>query len=889
MNKKNNIIINEIENIKKNDNIFYSNHINKSHIEIWKKIIKNNFFLNDKEWIIFKSRFTDLDIFKDNNIDKNLIELILEFNSEDLNNLNKSITNSKILNNIESEINKLKNLQNIIEKKLLILDPTFSNELIEYIYKELYKIITISGHKNSNNLWVISINLIISHLYNQIYKKLYDEKITINILKNILESLLEWRHYDIKKLYEPELNIKNNSEDDDDNEKQYPTWNIYLPIEYEFLKTFLFITKTDYPMIINPVPWKYNNYEKNLVNGGYYKNSKESIKEINNKFYEKLFNEIYCIVPKKIIDIQPNKLLNKVSIIINKNCNFVDQINTIQNTKIYYNFDNFLYFFNIIPFIKIKNNISNEKLYFINILEKINNNIEKEEEQLKNQIKLDKYKQEIFFSEFTLDDSNMLKLCYTLNFIYNFYSNKSINNLKNNIYFYYVLNLDFRGRHYYESLYSHMQNPLLRNFIILNPEKTNTYNLYNIFYILWQEKKIYNINNINIEEKINTFKNKYIDFIEKKDNSNIFSYRNPIIWYNTVKCIIEKKTYTISLDACASMIQFLSILLDNKELATLVNIQSDNIEDNINDPYIYIKNKIIEENDKIIKEINFYKENNIIYDNKKTKLLFDPIYYDIITDRKIIKYVIMTTIYGSTPYSISDNLKKKKNLKYFNKKKLIHIFNSIIKIFNTHFPGLLSLKSTLRYINLYLVKNNKSISYTFNDEYPTFQYNYVSNKGITITSSNEYKELNIKIKCKDTNTLDEKKTLAGSLANFIHFLDARVLHQTLYNLKKKNIDCLGIHDCFIINSIYYEECLNEYNKNLAENLNLNILKCFNIDINDFKFFLDTYTYTVNLKTGPREYKISDKKKNEIFNIINLKKKNISKEKLLNSKFSLLPT
>lgn len=319
-------------------------------------------------------------------------------------------------------------------------------------------------------------------------------------------------------------------------------------------------------------------------------------------------------------------------------------------------------------------------------------------------------------------------------------------------------------------------------------------------------------------------------------------------------------SFTISLDACASMLQFFALLTDNQILAELVNLQN---TEKINDPYLFLIEKIKEE----------YLLTNTI-DNYK---LFEK----ILTDRAIVKYTIMTTIYGSTAFATIDNLKTQGHLQLFTKKDILKIFIIIIKTFNKYFPGLNIIKNTLKFIAEFLLQKNKPISVKHLSDYPEFSYDYYNLKDVKLVTELEKKKMEITLTGKTIN-ISKKKRQASILANFIHFLDAEVLHKTRVNLKKKGIDSLGIHDCFLINANFYLECVEEYNKNIVKILDLNILNCFSINENEFKEFLIEYRTKHNTK-------ISSKMQTEILNLINLKKIKISKQKLLNSKTSLLPT
>lgn len=127
---------------------------------------------------------------------------------------------------------------------------------------------------------------------------------------------------------------------------------------------------------------------------------------------------------------------------------------------------------------------------------------------------------------------------------------------------------------------------------------------------------------------------------------------------------------TISLDATSSLLQIISVLSKNKELMLYTNVYSS-------------------------------KESKDIYDYLigKLKVIYKKEYFlNYYINRKIVKRVCMTYIYGSTPKYLSEDLIKVFSLKIL-LIDLIKITSNIIKLFNELFPVIYKIK---RFVNYYI-------------------------------------------------------------------------------------------------------------------------------------------------------------------------------------------
>jgi len=144
--------------------------------------------------------------------------------------------------------------------------------------------------------------------------------------------------------------------------------------------------------------------------------------------------------------------------------------------------------------------------------------------------------------------------------------------------------------------------------------------------------------------------------------------------------IRKKNSATISLDATSSLLQIIGVLTKNKKLLYYTNLIDSRESKDI---YAYLINIIS----------NKYENNKFI------------LYYK---NRKIVKYVCMTYLYGSTAKYLSIDMKEKFNIKLL-LKDLITICNNIINVFKEEFPVIPLLKKIFNeYVLLFPSKMNIS-------------------------------------------------------------------------------------------------------------------------------------------------------------------------------------
>jgi hypothetical protein len=234
----------------------------------------------------------------------------------------------------------------------------------------------------------------------------------------------------------------------------------------------------------------------------------------------------------------------------------------------------------------------------------------------------------------------------------------------------------------------------------------------------------------------------------------------------------------------------------------------------------------------------------------------------------------MTHTYGSNAGSIIKNLKSSGNLKLLKRnKQTIKLFNYIIQKFNEEFPSLKKLMSIIRVIAGYLYKNDIPTLFKYEDAYTKFTTNKTVKNNIIISVDEQTAIISITKRKEDT--IDRAKTAQGLLANLVHFLDSQILLKTRLNLKKKGIDTLGVHDCFIIDHKCYEQCLTEYNKSLSELTDISIFDVLNVDKKNILDYLEK-TNKKRFKAFTEDIKLFDTKP-------------LEKQTILKAKFTLLPT
>ena len=451
--------------------------------------------------------------------------------------------------------------------------------------------------------------------------------------------------------------------------------------------------------------------------------------------------------------------------------------------------------------------MENYNEYIINNIERyISNNILNLEYIIKNAEKINKQTNN---EEIEITPTEKI----ILNFLYNYDRNSTI---------YHYITVDYRGRMYNKGAISFISSKLYRFLIKLDGNNiiTNINDFY-IFYIANQIKKVYTFKEAKeVYKNLNSFKDSEI--------KNIMNLNK----------IIKFKNTTINIDASASIFQIIGALLKNNKLLKYTNLY-DNTK--VYDIYEYI--------------IEIIKER--IDANKM-------IFIDFYTSRKIVKYSIMTFVYGSQPLYIAKALINNFKINNIMLKDLTEITNFIIKTFNKEFPIIQIYKNLIKkYIN-----KKKNFDISMNTLIKEIQYTIPKEKKIKIKA----KEVNISFTT-ESEKPDLLKIKKSTFVNIMHNLDSECCLETRTNLKKLyNINSLSIHDNFIIDINNYERCVKEYNKQLERIYKTDIFKI----LPDFKNVL-THNYCNDKKTLENIKKLEE-----------LKPNNTTSDKILNANFSLQP-
>lgn len=726
-------------------------------------------------------------------MDYNLINELIE-NKE-----KKKKTQIKTLN--EELSNKYIHFSKVIENSITKIDTKFiTNEQKHDISDKVIRFILVNNIINKNNTIFITLGQLVNFIYNYLEKIHVNEHEINKLTRIIISAIIQNKDFFIiskTKIGTKDV-YKNNSE------KGKDTWIINL-INYKEL----YLIKDQFSNIIkeylisSPRNWK---YENGNAFGGY--------------------DSAYKIVYKKLIDINVS---NKICFKEIGNELLIKKINNLQTIGCKYNIDIFISIFSKYTIDFFNNLLYKKREQFYEVIKKLYSNEEFKILKLKTKESFGLQKEQLH-----------IFLLIVLFF-------KKIMSLKPKTLIYNNIRLDHRLRYYYSGLYNHMNSKILRPLVQLYPfslpEKKISDNIK--FYISWQISK-----SENIEEalkKYNEFKNTSI-----KDKTKILEFRNSYNWLITMIAIKENKPFTISLDACASFQQIISILIRDSKLAKLTNIS--NISNQIYDPYNFIC-EIIKKNIPI--EFEDYK--------------------DIISNRKIVKQIIMTHTYGSNAWSIINNLQDSGNLILLKKNKItIKLFNFVIQKFHEEFPNIKKFMEIMKIIAEYLCKKNKPIHFKYKQIYTKFTTNKMVNNIVNVEiDETKTKIAAISISKRKNNQISLQKTTLGLLPNLIHFLDAQILLETRVNLKNKKIYTLGVHDCIIIDHKYYNECVFQYNKSLSELTDIDIFDVLNIKKEDIINYLQT--------TNKKKYD------NFIENIKIFDAKKIEDNEILKSKFTLLPT
>lgn len=269
-----------------------------------------------------------------------------------------------------------------------------------------------------------------------------------------------------------------------------------------------------------------------------------------------------------------------------------------------------------------------------------------------------------------------------------------------------------------------------------------------------------------------------------------------------------------------------------------------------------------------LNKVNLYKDFYIIFFedflnrynlndfNNYIKKKFNLILYDF---RSIIKKLIMVTYYNAGYKTLIFYFKelfleliinKNIDLKLYFDQIIFNYFNEFIK----YLLNEKKLKSIKKFFNetvslFYKTKQNVSYPFIFDSEimdkqiivfynnYKIKEYEFKLNRKLINKKFGVYYKL--KLNLLNYNKINFNKNKISFIPNFIHSGDAAVLTFMVYELLiKRNINVLGIHDCFLISPLYYQ---------LVEEIYKTIIlpKILRLNYFDDQFI----TYYKNLFTG----------------------------------------
>ena len=744
-------------------------------------------------------------------------------------------------------------INKLYENKIVLFNKN-NNDINALIFNAFFSYIE---NKNNNltekNDIILPLTLIFTNIANTLSDN-YNEKIIRNILNKLFKCLIDinilTKRFVLKK----------------------ETWLIILDksclikiltratdhIVYNRLYKYIFINK-------KPQDWFFLDNEGLII-----KNTEMNI------------NVPFISVSNNILNQDFKSFINQ---------NYLDKINKIQKIGYTINLDLFIYIFekcNLADFYtKVKKEITiscdfDYDKYVDEILTEKVKSLKKIEDKEKyiNKLKEDLHKMSL--DDITdRDNSITLVQLLVLWFIYDYNDEDKI---------YHLNTIEFRGRVSLAGIINYISDKLFR-FLICIEDTNNSISDKNVdvdkYYIYYFANQYWN-------KEIDSFQtasNKYSEYIKRFNddkeilndvlNNNNINITNKM---NLIKIIREKGSANISIDATSSLLQIIGVLTKNIKLMTYTNVL-------VNEKSLDIYTYLIEKITFYLKGVDDNNKNNIF---TKNDLYFKEYYIN----RKIVKYVCMTWLYGSTSKYIAHALKALYKLKNILLLDLTSISNKIIKVFMEFFPVINHVKSLFRYyINLLppkmdicynlidkklvynisstkkikisspiddnsdMKKENKNIINKIKEEIKEIENKLSSiltlkNKSSKIWTSDNFNSLNkllakkkkrililekkktitVNVNITDFNNKDQKKKRRSFFVNAIHSLDSQIcINLREKLLSQKGIESLSVHDCFLVNLKNYEQCLRHYNHELGWLLNTNFIDIIS-DLKNLSFF-----------------------------------------------------
>ena len=379
--------------------------------------------------------------------------------------------------------------------------------------------------------------------------------------------------------------------------------------------------------------------------------------------------------------------------------------------------------------------------------------------------------------------------------------------------FYFIYQIDFRGRIYVVSDYLNYQtNKLVRAIIRYNKKQLINKNSEVINWL-----KVVTVRKFlgSTKESFNWFVNYFDENLEVLIKDWIFNRTdvNEFFWlkadepYYFLSLLFEwfrfftsdnnyYSGFIVFFDATCSGSQIISLLLGCDKYAESLNINISSVNTKIQDYYMFVVQEFLDYCELNCKNKSFYSELLKTYDHN--------------TLRKFFKKIIMTINYGLT----------KKGMKFKFKEQLVEMnklddwssynIDQFINLFYSFLENLVLVKSLnilIGYIS-FLIKNNRDfIVYTSFDGFTFDKKNSDLMIGLNYNKKDYFKysyslSKNYKRKRKQMSLVffnkerNKEKEIRAFKANYVHHIDSIIVYSLINNIESCNIDISTIHDCF---------------------------------------------------------------------------------------------